>query len=386
MLRRDVHWSRDDQKWEIDIESKTSARTTPQSPVRGPLSGLRVIEFSSIGPGPHCAMLLTDLGADVVRFERAGGNGWPNPILDRGRATMVVDIHSEQGRAVCLDASDRADVVIEGFRPGVMERLGLGPEVLLTRNPGLVYGRVTGWGQTGPLAKSAGHDINYIAVTGALAAMGRCDEPVAPPLNLVGDIGGGSMFLAFGILAALYERQRSGRGQVVDAAIIDGVTSMMTVFAGLVPSNRISLDHDRNPFSGAAPFYRCYVCADGRQISIGPLEPRFYKQLLEAIGAPDLLESNDDRRWAGQGAQLADIFRTRTADDWRALLEGTDACFAPVLHLSEAPEHPQIKERGTYVEHEGQLQAAPAPRFSRTPGTLCGALDAQKVLAGWIRR
>jgi alpha-methylacyl-CoA racemase len=331
-------------------------------------------------------MLLADLGADVVRFERAGGNGWPNPIVDRGRATMVVDIHSEEGRAVCLGAAEKADVVIEGFRPGVMERVGLGPEVLLTRNPGLVYGRVTGWGQTGPLARSAGHDINYIAVTGALAAMGRGDAPVAPPLNLVGDIGGGSMFLAFGIMAALYERQRSGRGQVVDAAIIDGVTSMMTVFAGLVPSGRISIDHDRNLLSGAAPFYRCYLCADGRQISIGPLEPRFYEQLLAAIGATELLESDDDRRWPEQGAWLAAIFRSRSAEDWRTLLEGTDACFAPVLTLSEAPEHPQIKERGAYVEHEGQMQAAPAPRFSRTPGALRGALDVEKMLAGWNRR
>jgi len=358
----------------------------PKNLVRGPLSGLRVIEFSSIGPGPHCAMLLSDLGADVVRFERVGGKGWPNPIVDRGRATTVVDIHSEEGRALCLDASDRADVVIEGFRPGVMERLGLGPEVLLMRNPGLVYGRVTGWGQTGSLAKTAGHDINYIAVTGALAAMGRGDKPIEPPLNLIGDIGGGSMLLAFGILAALYERQRSGRGQVVDAAIIDGVTSMMAVFAGLVPSNRISLDHDRNPLSGAAPFYRCYVCSDGRQISVGPLETRFYKQLLAAIGAPDLSESDHDRDWAAQGELLAAIFRTQTSDHWRVLLEGTDACFAPVLHLSEAPEHPQIKERGTYVEHEGQLQAAPAPRFSRTPAALRGKLDAEDVLASWTRR
>jgi alpha-methylacyl-CoA racemase len=333
-------------------------------------------------------MLLADLGADVVRIERAGGNGWPNPIVDRGRATMVVDIHSEQGREVCLDASDRADVVIEGFRPGVMERLGLGPDVLQTRNPGLVYGRVTGWGQTGPLAKSAGHDINYIAVTGALAAMGRPDDPVAPPLNLVGDIGGGSLFLAFGIMAALYERQVSGRGQVVDAAIIDGVTSMMTVLAGLVPSGRISINHERNPLGGAAPFYRCYLCADGRQISIGPLEPRFYSQLLAAIGAPDRLQLdlNDDRHWAEQGALLEKIFRTRTADEWCGLLEGTDVCFAPVLHLSEVAHHAQIRERGTYVEHEGQLQAAPAPRFSRTPGSIQGARNALEVLNGWSKR
>ena len=333
-------------------------------------------------------MLLADLGADVVRFERAGGNGWPNPIIDRGRATMVVDIHSDDGRAVCMDASDRADVLIEGFRPGVMERLGLGPEVLLMRNPGLIYGRVTGWGQTGPLAKSAGHDINYVALAGALAAIGRGDEPVAPPLNLVGDIGGGSLFLAFGIMAALYERQASGRGQVVDAAIIDGVTSMMTGLAGMVPLGRISLDHERNPLGGAAPFYRCYVCADGRQISIGPIEPRFYMQLLAAIGAPDRLcaESNDERQWAEHCSILENIFRNRTADEWRILLEGTDVCFAPVLRLSEAPDHAQLKERGTMCQHEGRLQAAPAPRFSRTPGALQGTRDVGEVLDGWFRR
>jgi alpha-methylacyl-CoA racemase len=333
-------------------------------------------------------MLLSDLGADVVRFERAGGNGWPNPILHRGRAVMVVDIHSQEDRAVCLDAADKADVVIEGFRPGVMERVGLGPEVLLARNPRLVYGRVTGWGQTGPLAKSAGHDINYIALSGALAAMGSQTEPLAPPLNLVGDIGGGSLFLAFGILAALYERQVSGRGQVVDAAIVDGVASMMTVFAGLLPSGLISLDHERNLLGGAAPFYRCYLCADGRQISIGPLESRFYAQLLTAIGAPEHLraDANDHRRWADHSAVLEEIFRSRTAEEWRVLLEGTDACFAPVLQLSEVPTHAQIKDRHTYVEHDGVLQAGPTPRFSRTPGSLQGSRDAREVLESWSRQ
>ncbi len=365
-----------------------SASKSTEGDIRGPLAGLRVVEFASIGPGPHCAMLLSDLGAEVVRIEREGGNGWPNPIVDRGRATMTVDIHTDQGLAICLDASDRADVVIEGFRPGVMERLGLGPAVLLARNERLIFGRVTGWGQAGPLAKSAGHDINYIALTGALAAIGRPGEPAMPPLNLVGDIGGGSLFLAFGILAALYERQRSGKGQVVDAAIIDGVTSMMSVFAGLLPAGRLSLDHDRNPLAGAAPFYRCYVCADGKQISIGPVEPQFYSQLLNAIGASESLqsESNDVRRWPEQGTQLERIFRTRTADQWRALLEGTDACFAPVLYLSEAPDHPQIKARETYVIHDGQCQAAPAPRFSRTPGAIQRARDAREVLESWTRR
>jgi alpha-methylacyl-CoA racemase len=357
--------------------------TSPKA--SGPLVDLRVIEFASIGPGPHCAMLLADMGADVLRIDRAGGNGWPNPVLDRGRAIATVDIHTEEGVAFCLDAADNADVVIEGFRPGVMERLGLGPDVLLARNPRLVYGRMTGWGQTGPLAKAAGHDISYIAITGALAAMGRPDEPASPPLNLLGDIGGGSMFLAFGIMAALWERTRSGRGQVVDAAIIDGVTSMMTGLAGLVPSGRLSLDRRRNPLGGAAPFYRCYVCADGKEIAMGPLEPHFYRQLLEKIGAPDILlrDQNDTTNWSERSALLAEIFRTRTSQDWRTILEGTDACFAPVLSLDEAPAHPQMKEREVYVTHAGQLQAAPAPRFSRTPGAIRNARSADDVLSGW---
>jgi alpha-methylacyl-CoA racemase len=351
----------------------------------GPLAGLRVVEFAGIGPGPHCAMLLADLGADVIRIDRAGGNGWPNPVVDRGRAAMTLDIRSDEGRARCLDLTDRADVLIEGYRPGVMERLGLGPDVLLARNPGLVYGRITGWGQTGPLAKVAGHDINYIALTGALAAIGRPGEPAVPPLNLVGDFGGGSMFLAFGIMAALWERQRSGRGQVVDAAIVDGVASLMTMFAGLTPSNRISVDRDHNILGGAAPFYRCYMCADGKEISIGPIEPQFYRELLERIGAPEelLSDQNDQTNWEDRAAVFAKIFATRTSLEWTELLEGTDACFAPVLDLADVPQHPHIAARESYVLHEGLLQAAPAPRFSRTPGALRASRDAAEVFASW---
>jgi len=355
----------------------------------GPLAGLRVLEFSSIGPGPHCAMLLADLGADVLRIDREGGNGWPNPIVDRGRSTIVVDIRSDDGRAYCLQAADSADVLIEGFRPGVMERLGLGPDVLLARNPRLVYGRVTGWGQEGPLAKTAGHDINYIALTGALAAMGKPGESAIPPLNLVGDFGGGSMFLAFGIMAAMWERQTSGQGQVVDAAIVDGVTSLMTMFAGLMPAKRISVDRELNLLGGAAPFYRCYICKDGKEISVGALEPQFYNLLLERIGAPAALrdEQNNSTNWTERNAMLEVLFKSRTAAEWRALLEGTDACFAPVLQLADAPHHPHLQVRGTYVEADGLLQAAPAPRFSRTPGTIhASRVDGDALLKAWQRR
>lgn len=351
----------------------------------GPLAGLRVVEFASIGPGPHCAMLLSDLGAEVLRIDREGGNGWPNPVVDRGRANVTVDIRSEDGKAFCLDAVDHADVLIEGFRPGVMERLGLGPDILCERNPRLVYGRMTGWGQTGPLAKVAGHDINYIALTGALAAIGKPGEPAVPPLNLVGDFGGGSMFLAFGIMAALWERQRSGKGQVVDAAIIDGVTSMMTMFSGLVPTGGLSLDRDRNMLGGAAPFYRCYRCADGGEISIGPIEPHFYGELLKKIGAPEALRDRqpDPANWAEDAALLAELFATKTVREWQDILEGTDACFAPVLTLEQVMEHPHMREREVYRDHEGILHAAPAPRFSRTPGAIQVSRNADDLLAAW---
>lgn len=351
----------------------------------GPLNGLRVVEFAGIGPVPHAAMLLTDLGAEVLRIERAEGNGWPNPVVDRGRSLLKLDIRSDEGRQKCLKATDRADVVIEGFRPGVMERLGLGPDDLCGRNPRLVYGRMTGWGQTGPLAKSAGHDLNYIALTGALAAIGKAGEPAAPPLNLVGDFGGGSLFLVFGVMAALWERERSGYGQIVDAAIVDGVTSLMTMFAGLQPSGMISMDRDRNLLAGAAPFYRCYLCADGKEISIGALEPKFYAELMERIGAPDLMKvaQYDMSNWTKRASLLSDLFRTKNRDEWTAILEGTDACFAPVLTLAESPEHPHMKQRGAYVEVGGLLQAAPAPRFSRTPGALTPAPDGEALLQRW---
>ncbi|MFM6829793.1 MAG: CaiB/BaiF CoA transferase family protein [Novosphingobium sp.] len=352
----------------------------------GPLDGLRVLEFAGIGPGPHAAMLLADLGADVLRIDRAGGNGWPNPIVDRGRATKEVDIRDPAGGEWCREAAARADVVIEGFRPGVMERLGLGPDALCAANPRLVYGRITGWGQEGPLARAAGHDINYIALTGALSAMGQSGQPAAVPLNLVGDFGGGSMFLVFGILAALWERERSGKGQVVDAAIVDGVASMMTMFTGLTPSGRISLDRDRNLLGGAAPFYRCYLCSDGKEMSVGPLEPQFFALMMEKLGLADLIPLQyAEERWGELAGALAATFATRPQRHWAELFAGTDACVAPVLEATDAPHHPHHIARATFVEHEGLVQAAPAPRFSRTAGALRARADAEEMLANWQR-
>lgn len=353
--------------------------------IGGPLVGLRVIEFASIGPGPHCGMLLSDLGADVVRIDRTGGNGWPNPIMDRGRAALELDIRSEQDRAIAKAAVQKADVLIEGFRPGVMERLGLGPEILLEINPRLIYGRITGWGQSGPLAKRAGHDINYIALTGALAAMAEKNQAPKPPLNLVGDFGGGSLFLAFGIMAALFERTKSGKGQVVDSAIIDGVASMMTMFTGLLPAQRISMEPEANILAGAAPFYRCYICADGKAIAIGAIEPHFYEALLSKIGAVDelLAEQMNVAHWERQGALLGRLFAQRSRDEWCQLLEDSDACFAPVLTVDEASDHPHMQARNSFVVRDNLQQAAPAPHFSRTPGSIQDGADGMLRLRQW---
>jgi len=350
----------------------------------GPLAGLRVIEFAGIGPGPHCAMLLSDLGADVLRIDREGGNGWPNPVVDRGRATKVVDIRTQAGRELCLDASDHVDVVIEGFRPGVMERLGLGPEIMRRRNPRLVYGRMTGWGQDGPLASTAGHDINYIALTGTLAAIGKAGEPATVPLNLVGDFGGGSMLLAIGILAALWERERSGEGQVVDAAIIDGVGSLMTMFAGLVPAGRISLARDENILGGAAPYYRSYLCADGREISVGAIEPQFFAELMTMLRLEAYIQDQNRReRWDALTGMLEQTFLTRTQDEWVKLFEGSDACVAPVLNLEDLLSHPHHQARNSYELREGVIHAAPAPRFSRTEAAIAKARDGDELIAAW---
>ncbi len=351
----------------------------------GPLSGVRVVEFVGIGPGPHSAMLLSDLGAEVLRIDRPGGNGWSNPIVDRGRYTVEIDIRTSDGKATCLDALSRADVLIEGFRPGVMERLGLGPDAVHAINPRLIYARMTGWGQTGPLAQAAGHDLNYIALTGALAGMTDDDGRPVVPLNLVGDFGGGSTYLAFGVVAALFERERSQRGQVIDAAIVDGVASMMTMFSGLLQTKALSLKPDENMLGGRAHFYRNYRCKDGKYVAIGALEPQFYALLLDMIGAEPALRrrQNDHASWTDRREQMADIFAQRTQAEWCALLEGSDACFAPVLTYEESLAHPHMRERATYVEADGVVQAAPAPRFSRTPGAIQSGGDGVDLLKAW---
>ena len=337
---------------------------------KGPLSNLRVLEFAGIGPGPHCCMLLADMGATVLRIDREGGNGWPNPVADRGRKIVTLDIKSAEGKAFCRHAADSADVLIEGYRPGLMERLGLGPEVLMARNPRLIYGRVTGWGQEGPLAKAAGHDINYISLTGALASFGRAGEVPPPPLNLVGDFGSGSMLMVIGVLAALVERQNSGKGQIVDAAMVDGASSLMSFFAGLVPGGRISVDRDKSLLGGAAHFYRCYACKDGKYISVGALEPQFYAELIDKSGAPAILNEDRDNpdNWPEYRRILEEHFLTKTQAEWCALLEGSDACFAPVLTLEEAKDHPHMHARNAYRLEGNALHTQPVPRFSRTPG------------------
>lgn len=352
----------------------------------GSLTGLRVLEFAGIGPGPHCAMLLADLGAEVVRIDRPGGNGWPNPIVDRGRAVKEIDIREPAGRDWAREAATAADVVIEGYRPGVMERLGLGPDEMLAKNPRLIYGRMTGWGQEGTLARSAGHDINYIGLTGALAAMGKPGEPAAVPLNLVGDFGGGSMLLAFGICAALWERERSGKGQVIDAAIVDGVASMMSMFTGLTAQGLISLERERNILGGAAPYYRCYLCRDGREVALGSIEPHFFAAFLEKLGLSHLAPlQNEEQRWSELAGQFAAVFATQDRDHWATLFDGTDACLTPVLTAEEAATHPHHLERETYTTRDGIAQVRPVPRFSRTPGTIGSSRDADALVAEWLK-
>lgn len=351
----------------------------------GPLFGLKVVEFAGIGPGPHVAMLLADLGAQVVRIDRPGA-GATNRVVERARHRAAVDLKSDEGKAFCRDAIAKADVLIEGFRPGVMERLGLGPEEALAINPRLVFARMTGWGQDGPLAHAAGHDINYIAITGALSSVGKAGETATPPQNLVGDFGGGSMYCAFGIMAALYERENSGKGQVVDAAIVDGATSLMSFFFGVRHNPILTTARGKGMLGGAAHFYRCFECSDGKEVSVGAIEPQFYAELLSKSGAPEeLAEAQmNPANWDDYAEKLAALFKTKTQAEWVELLEGSDACFAPVLGVDEARDHPHMKARGAFVEHDGEWHTAPAPRFSRTPGAVrSSADDGQDVVAGW---
>ncbi len=341
----------------------------------GPLNGLRVIELASIGPGPMCAMLLADLGADVLRIDRTEPSGLGVPVdkrfevTGRSRRSVALDFKQPAGIDAALRLIDKADVLIEGWRPGVAERLGLGPATCQARNAGLVYGRMTGFGQTGPLAHAAGHDINYIALTGALHAIGGAGKPV-PPLNLVGDYGGGALYLAFGLMAALFERSRSGQGQVVDAAMVDGAASLTAIFHGLLAAGRWKpAERAANLLDGGAPFYDTYETADGKHVSLGPLEPKFFAELAQRIGLDQrFVQKQYDRRlWPEMREAIASTMRSKTRDEWTALLEGTDVCYAPVLTLAEASQHRQATERGAFVKLNGVVQPAPAPRFSRTP-------------------
>lgn len=356
----------------------------------GPLSGVRVVEFAGIGPAPFCAMLLSDMGADVVRIDRPGAIPPANDVTCRGRRLVQLDLKSPADIETALRLLDEADVLVEGFRPGVMERLGLGPDAVQARNPRLIYSRMTGWGQDGPLAQSAGHDIDYIAVAGALDGIGEPEGPPIPPLNLVGDFGGGSVYLVMGVCAALYERDRSGKGQVIDAAIVDGTASLMASALWLRADGLTDPRRGRGLLAGAAPFYRCYRCADDRWLAVGPIEPQFWALLVRLIDAPELAGLQyDTARWPETTTRLAAIFRERSSTDWLALLEGTDACVSPVLDAYEAAEHPHLAARQTYVRPDGRLQPAPAPRFSRTPGAIQGSnpdkvSDAEAIIAAWI--
>jgi alpha-methylacyl-CoA racemase len=340
----------------------------------GPLAHLRVIELAGIGPGPMCAMLLGDLGADVIRIDRLEPSGLGIPIerrfevISRGRRSIALDLKRPEAREAVLRLVKDADVLIEGFRPGVAERLGLGPDVCRERNPGLIYGRITGFGQDGPLAMAAGHDLNYIALTGALHAIGPCGGSPLPPLNLVGDYGGGALYLALGVLAALVERQRSGEGQVVDAAMVEGAASLMTVFYGMRAAGMWKDERGENVLDGGAPFYNVYETSDRRYISIAAIENKFFADLARRIGLDSsFVEGQNDRMlWPQMRRRLADIFRTKSRSQWCELLEGTDACFAPVLSISEAPHHRHNLARQVFVEIDGVPQPAPAPRFSRT--------------------
>ncbi|MFB6820817.1 CaiB/BaiF CoA transferase family protein [Streptomyces virginiae] len=341
----------------------------------GPLAGVRVVELAGIGPGPFAAMLLADLGADVVRVDRPGGGGLAvDPAYDitnRGKRSVLLDLKSADGPARVLDLVERADVLLEGFRPGVAERLGVGPDRCHARNPKLVYGRMTGWGQDGPLAETAGHDIAYIAVTGALGMIGKPGEPPAVPANLVGDYAGGSLYLVIGILAALHHARATGTGQVVDAAIVDGTAHLTAMIHGMMAAGGWQDRRGANLLDGGCPFYGTYETSDGGHMAVGALEQQFYDTFVELLGIQDQAPARKDlARWGELREVVAARFRTRTRAEWTAVFEGSDACVAPVLSLREAPDHPHLAARGTFTDLGGIVQPAPAPRFSTTPGAL----------------
>lgn len=340
----------------------------------GPLRGIRVVEIAGLGPGPFAAMMLADLGADVIRVDRPGGGWSPVPpaydLLTRGRPSVALDLKSPDGVATVLDLAERADVFIEGFRPGVAERLGIGPDDCFARNRALVYGRMTGWGQDGPLAQQSGHDIDYIAIAGGLHGLGRADGPPQFPINLLGDFGGGGMYLVTGVLAALLEARTSGEGQVVDAAIVDGTAHLMSMLFGLSGAGLWRDERGTNLLDSGAPFYDVYETADGEHMAVGALEPQFYAALVERLGLDDPPDRNDPSQWPALRKVLTDTFATRTQAEWVDVFDGSDACVAPVVPMSEAPQQPHLVARQTYVDHHGVTQPTPAPRFSRTPASL----------------
>jgi alpha-methylacyl-CoA racemase len=375
-------------------------RSEGMSGASGPLVGLKVVELSGLGPAPYCGMLLSDLGADVIRIDRplsakqqaAAGDRPLGDIVTRGRRSIVIDMKAPGGVNLLLQLIDSADALLDPYRPGVTERLGVGPDVCLARNPRLVYSRMTGWGQDGPLAPNAGHDINYVALGGALAHIGRQGEAPVPPLNLVGDMGGGGLFLAFGTVSALLEAQRSGTGQVVDMAMIDGVASLMTMIYGYHAQGHWSQERGTNVFDTGSFFYDVFECADGNYVSIGPIEFPFYDKLLTAIGLSidDMPKRSDRSTWAESKARISAAFRARTRDEWSELLEPLpDLCFAPVLTMLEAPDHPHHQARGTFLVDDGVVQPAPAPRYSRTPGQVqrppaATGEHTDEVLSSWL--
>lgn len=355
----------------------------------GPLEGVRVVEFAGIGPGPFAAMLLADMGAQVIRIDRKGGRiPGKFEVTYRGRPAVSLDLKKPEAVEAALKLVDRADALIEGFRPGVMERLGVGPDICLRRNPKLVYGRMTGWGQAGPLASAAGHDINYIALAGALHAIGNAGAKPVPPLNLVGDFGGGALYLAFGIVCGLLEAKKSGKGQVVDAAMTDGAASLTTMFYGMAASGLWQDERGVNLLDSGAHFYDTYETKDGKWISLGSIEPQFYRQLIEKMGIGDpAFEAQMDRKaWPALKEKVAAVVKTKTRDEWDKIMLGSDVCYAPVLSLAEAPKHPHNVARKAFVEIDGVVQPAPAPRFSRTsPSVQCGPQDpdADRALSAW---
>src|SRR6201997_1240644 len=353
------------------MNSPVSQAQVASGRASGPLSGVRIVEFAGIGPGPFACMMLADMGAEVVTLDRVGAKKSMKSVAGRGRKVVELDLKDKGAIAQVLDLLASADALIEGFRPGVMERLGLGPDVVHARNPRLVYGRMTGWGQKGPLAEAAGHDINYISLTGALAAIGPKERPV-PPLNLVGDFGGGALYLVVGVLAALLEAKKSGKGQVVDAAMCDGAASLMSMFFDMTAIGRWSEGREKNFLDGGAHFYGVYECACGHFISIGSIEPQFYALLREHAGLSDpAFDAQMDREaWPMLREKLTQIFKSKTREEWCKIMEGTDICFAPVLTMAEAPNHPHMAARNIFIERHGVTQPAPAPRFSRTPSAI----------------